>query len=342
MLLALALLIVGIVILTFAADYFVDGAVDLADAFNISPVVVGALVIGFGTSLPEMLVSGVAAVQGDADLGVGNVVGSNVANLTLVLGFAGLIAVIKIDSLTQRRELPFCIASVLLFAELVQGGFRRWEGIVLVIALVGTIGYLLLNAHEGDDASGGDTEDNVDPESEDGSDSAMGSAVRTVIGLAGTVGGAWLLVEGGTGLADELGLSGGFVGLTLVAIGTSLPELVTAVVAARKGETDLIIGNLLGSNIFNSLAVGSVLGLLGPGPLEDPNLAGLATIIMVVVVLLAALFLYTGGRIVAWQAGVLLVLYFVTIPFTISTTDECDDDPSAEECAATAVALPGG
>ena len=334
MVLALILLVVGIIILTFAADHFVEGAVSVADVFNISPVVVGALVIGFGTSLPEMLVSGVAAVQGDADLGVGNVLGSNVANLTLVLGIAALIAVISIDTLTSRRELPLCVGSVLLFAVLVQDGFRRWEGVVLLVALVATLLWLLRNAHDHDLES---------PAQEHEPKGAMASGVRTVVGLTGTVGGAWLLVEGATSLADEVGLTGGFVGLTLVAIGTSLPEMVTAVVAARRGETDLIIGNLLGSNIFNSLAVGAVLGLLGPGPLEDNNLAGLATIIMISVVLIAAVFLYTGGRVVRWQAAALLLIYLGTMPFTISTTIDCAEEPEAQECVeVVALALPGG
>ena len=334
MVLALILLVVGIIILTFAADHCVEGAVSVADVFNISPVVVGALVIGFGTSLPEMLVSGVAAVQGDADLGVGNVLGSNVANMTLVLGIAALIAVISIDTLTSRRELPLCVGSVLLFAVFVQDGFRRWEGVVLAVALVATLLWLLRNAHHHDLES---------PAQEHEPKGAMASGVRTVVGLTGTVGGAWLLVEGATSLADEVGLTGGFVGLTLVAIGTSLPEMVTAVVAARKGETDLIIGNLLGSNIFNSLAVGAVLGLLGPGPLEDNNLAGLATIIMISVVLIAAVFLYTGGRVVRWQAAALLLIYLITMPFTISTTIDCAEEPEAQECVdVVALALPSG
>ncbi len=328
------MLVGGLALLTIAADYFVDGAVRLASAFDISPVIVGALVIGFGTSLPEMLVSTVAALQGDADLGVGNVVGSNVANLTLVLGLAALIAVISIDSITSRRELPLCIGSVLLFALLVQGGFRRWEGIVLAVALVATLYWLLSNAHDHD------LESPADPDARSG---ALGSGVRTMVGLSGTVGGAWLLVSGGTDLADRLGLTGGFVGLTLVAIGTSLPEMVTAIAAARRGETELIIGNLLGSNIFNSLAVGAVLGILGPGPLEDDKLAGLATIIMIGVVLIAGMFLYTGGRVLRWQALALLALYLVTMPLTISTTDDCSDESPGEEChAMVALALPGG
>lgn len=338
MLLALVFLVVGLVLLTIAADNFVDGAVQVAAALRISPVVIGALVIGFGTSLPEMLVSGVAAVQGDADLGVGNVVGSNVANLSLVLGLAALIAAISIDSITKRRELPLCIGAVLVFALLVQGGFRRWEGITLLVLMAATVAWLIARAHD---------HDLEWPAHDDESGSTrLRSTIRTVLGLAGTVSGAWLLVDGGTTLAEEAGLTGGFVGLTLVAIGTSLPELVTAVVSARKGETELIIGNLLGSNIFNSLAVGAVLGILGPGPLEDDNLAGLATLIMIAVVAIAAAFLYTGGRVVRWQAAGLLVVYLVSMPFTISTTVTCEDErvvSTAEECAIpVAIALPGG
>lgn len=314
MLLGLIFLVIGIGLLTVAADKFVDGASAVAHRFEVSPVVVGALIIGFGTSLPEMLVSGLAAGQGDADLGVGNVVGSNVANLTLVLGFAALITVISSSDEVQKNELPLCVGSVILFAILVQGGFARWEGVVFVVALVGALSIIIKGSHD----------DDVDYDHDD--DASLGRTLtETILGLIGTVGGAYLLVEGALEVADGLGLTGGFVGLTLVAIGTSLPEMVTAVVAARKGETELIIGNLLGSNIFNSLAVGAVLGLVGPGPLEDQNLAGLATIIMVVVVLLAAVFLLTGGKVVRWQAIVLLTLYVVTMPFTVSTEDDCGD-----------------
>lgn len=323
MLLSVLFVIVGIVLLTFSADHFVEGAASIASVLRISPVIVGALVIGFGTSLPEMLVSGVAAVQDDSDLGVGNVIGSNVANLSLVLGFAALIAAVGANSTAIRRELPLCVASVVLFAVLVQDGFEVYEGVILAVALVLALGWILFAAHAQSEPVGPD----FDPQT-----SIRASAVRTILGLVGTVGGAWLLVDGAIELADELDLTGGFVGLTMVAIGTSLPELVTAVVAARKGETDLIIGNLLGSNIFNSLAVGAVLGLLGPGPLEDGNLAGLATIVMVVVVLLAAAFLLTSGRIVRWQAVVLLAIYGVTMPLTASTKEDCERVPGSDDC----------
>lgn len=332
MLVSVLLVVVGVVALTIAADHFVEGAASIAAVLRVSPVVVGALVIGFGTSLPEMLVSGVAALEGNADLGVGNVIGSNVANLTLVLGLAALICAVGARTSAIRRELPLCIGSVVLFAVLVQDGLRIHEGVILAVALVAALGVILLAARDEVAEIGA----NIDEEP-----TLARSAVRTLFGLVGTVAGAWMLVEGAIDMADELGLTGGFVGLTMVAIGTSLPEMVTAVVAARKGETELIIGNLLGSNIFNSLAVGAVLGLLGPGPLEDEKLAGLATIAMVAVVVIAAAFLLSSGKIVRWQAVVLLVIYFATMPFTVSTEPDCAPGPDAEGCIE-AVASAGG
>jgi cation:H+ antiporter len=137
--------------------------------------------------------------------------------------------------------------------------------------------------------------------------------VRTLLGLAGTVGGAQLLVYGARGLAREIGLSEAFIGLTIVAIGTSLPELVTSIQAARKGEHDLIAGNLLGSNLFNSLAVGGIAGVVGPGPI-DGDIAGIGSLMMVVLALAAWLFMATGRTVVRWEGGVLLAAYLVALP----------------------------
>lgn len=333
MLLAIVFVIAGIGLLSYAADEFVAGAARIAVRFNVSAVVVGAVIIGFGTSLPEMLVSGVAAGQGDRELGVGNVIGSNVANLSLVLGAAALVAAIPIAKTTIRRELPLSVGSVGLFALLVQGGLSRVEGAICLIGLVAVMGYLLMKANTDDVDLSEEVDDIGDAESID----AGTETVRTVLGLAGTVFGAWLLVQGATTIADELGLSGGFVGLTMVAIGTSLPELVTAVAAVRKGHTDLIIGNLLGSNIFNSLAVGAVIGLVGPGPLFDATLTGLAVVIMVAIAVFAGLFMFTDRKVVRWEAAVLLIAYFATMPFTISEEVDCVEEPTAEVCVEQAV-----
>ena len=256
MILSILAVVAGLVLLTFAADQFVLGGARLATSLNMSPIVIGAVVLGFGTSAPELLVSGIAASQGELSLGVGNVVGSNAANLSLVLGAAALISPLPLPAKAISREAPLAFAAAGLFAILVQGGLSRFEGITMLVLLVAAIGWLLMSG-EADDVE-------IDEEFLEDETSTSYEIGRTLVGLVGTIGGAQLLVEGATWIADDLGLTGGFVGLTLVAIGTSLPELVTAVAAARRNETELIVGNLLGSNLFNSLAVGGVIAVIGP------------------------------------------------------------------------------
>lgn len=330
MLTAVLYVAIGIALLSYAADEFVTGAARIAVKFNVSAVVVGAVIIGFGTSLPEMLVSGVASAGGDQELGVGNVIGSNVANLSLVLGVAALITAIPVGLSTLRRELPISVGSVIVFALLVQGGLSRIEGLVLLIGLIAVLGYLFRQSSAGDGDLSEELEDIGDPEEI----APATEWIRTILGLGGTVLGAWLLVDGALTIADEWGLSGGFVGLTLVAIGTSLPELVTAVVAVRKGHTDLIIGNLLGSNIFNSLAVGAVIGIVGPGPVNDAALTGTAVVIMIGIAIFAGLFMITDRKVVRWEAAALLVAYLLTMPLTISEEFDCAAEPTAVECVA--------
>ncbi len=279
----------GIVLLWKAADEFVDGAAGLAKILAVPPLVIGAVVVGFGTSAPEMLVSGLAAVQGESDLGVGNVIGSNIANLSLILGAAVLLITIKIDSAVLRREAPLATAAAIAFAVAVQGGIQAWEGGVLLALMIGVL-YLLLSSPGPDVALEIEVEEDLD--GSEGTTRSLG--IRTLLGLGGTVGGAWILVWGATDIADQLGVNSGFVGLTLVALGTSLPELVTAVTAARRGHDELIIGNLLGSNLFNSLAVGAVIGLLGDGAAPDNSLTGQGVLIMLVVCI--GVFLAMIGR----------------------------------------------
>lgn len=322
MLQSLIFVAAGIALLSYAADEFVDGAARLAVRFDVSPVIVGAVIVGFGTSAPEMLVSGLAAGRGDRDLGVGNVIGSNVANVTLVLGVAALVTAIHVGGLTKRRELPLSVGSVVLFAILVQGGLSRVEGLVLLVTLIAALTYLRMASVRAQEDLDAELDDDYgDPEDVE----VTKEWLRTIGGLVGTVLGAWLLVEGALDLADRWGLTGGFVGLTLVAIGTSLPELVTAVAAARKGHTELIVGNLLGSNMFNSLAVGAVIGLIGPGPVADSNLTGIATAIMLGAALLSALFMLTKDAVARWEAAVLLIAYLGSMPFTISDPVDCAD-----------------
>ncbi|MDH3301845.1 MAG: calcium/sodium antiporter [Acidimicrobiia bacterium] len=303
MIVALIEVAIGLWLLTTAADEFVEGAANVASALSISPVVIGAVIVGFGTSAPELLVSSLAAWHGDLDLGVGNVVGSNVANLTLVLGAAALIVVLRVTPSVLAREAPLSLLAVLLFAYFTTGGLQRWEGTVLLGALVGVLTWIIV----------GGRIDHVESHSLDNGGPLSTQALRTGLGLLGTVAGAQLLVWGASAIATMAGISGGFVGFTLVAIGTSLPELVTAVAAARKGETEIILGNLLGSNIFNSLAVGGAIAAIHPGAVDDEELATIGIVGMALVAFIAWAFMVTRKRVHRIEAVVLLVIWLASV-----------------------------
>jgi cation:H+ antiporter len=330
-----ALVLAGFVVLARGADAFVVSAARLTATWGVPPVVVGAVVVGFGTGVPELLVSGSAAARGSLDLAVGNVVGSNLANLTLVLGVGGMLARPETVPRVLRREAPLSFAAVALFALLVQDGLNRAEGVVLVATLGGAV-LLMLRVVEESEATveGIPTEAAAEEElleeieellEEDNEHETVVAApvastrrnvARTALGLAATVAGAQLLVVGAQSIAEEAGLSGGFIGLTLVAIGTSLPELVTAIQSARRDETALLVGNVLGSNMFNSLAVAGACALIAPGVIDDAGLTVLAAGSMVLVAALAWLFLRIGGQLRRWEAVVLIAIYAVTLPLS--------------------------
>jgi cation:H+ antiporter len=340
--------LVGLALLVKGGDRLVGGAASTAALLRVPPVVVGAVVIGFGTSIPELMVSGVAAAGGDLDLGIGNVVGSNLANLSLILAVAALLTPMDIDTGVLRREAPLATGAAAVFAVLAWDGLTRAEGGVLLVLLVAALGWIVRDARravepelteelgefvrefEADLAEEVDeleevkglVEDLFDGGDEPGADRPAGPGgvsapwlvAVTVLALLATLGGAQLLVWGASGLADEAGISDGFIGLTLVAVGTSLPELATAVIAARREEEELVVGNLLGSNVFNSLAVGGLIGVVGPGALADPEVIRTGIVVMVVVVTLAWAFMASGHRVSRAEAGVLLGAYLAAIP----------------------------
>lgn len=310
MLAAIVAGVAGLLLLAYASDQFVIGAARAAALLRLSSIVIGAVIIGFGTSAPELLVSTLAAVQGTVDVAVGNAIGSNIANLTLVLGAAAIITPITVGATVLRREAPLSFVAVVLFALLVQGGMARWEGAVLLLVLVGALWMVLRTARSGDPVLTGEVEEFLT----DQSPSGRREAVRIVAGLAGTLAGAQALVWAATTIAAELGLAEGFVGLSVVAIGTSLPELATAVQAARKGETDLIVGNLLGSNLFNSTVVVAAAAMVAPDRPLDPTLTGLAVLLMVGVSAAATLAMATGRRVVRWEGIALLAGYAAVLP----------------------------
>ena len=295
--------LIGLFLLSKAADLFVDGAAAVATAAKLSPVVVGAVVVGFGTSAPELLVSGLAASGGDVDVGLGNIVGSNVANVSLVLGFAALVTPILVTRSVLVREAPVSVASVALFAFFTIGGFAVWEGIVMLLVLVGVLAWIVFGGNE-------DSVEELEVDDERSMGQSMG---LTLSGLVGTVLGAQLMVWGAVAIAESLGLSGGFVGFTLIALGTSLPELVTAFAAARKGETELILGNLLGSNMFNSLAVGGAVAILGAGEFTDRIPATWGVTAMVIIAAMTWVFMVTRRKISRVESAILLSAYVFAI-----------------------------
>ncbi len=298
MLLAAISLLIGLFVLVRAGDVFVEGAAQLARSLKMSSVVIGAIVLGFGTSAPELVVSTIAALRGNAALGVGNIVGSNVANLSLVLGVAALVTPIALSSSVIKRQAPLSIAAVIAFAAAVSDGrLSRSDGTILLVLLVAAMIILVKTPEEGSPTDVGVQK----PVSR--------SLLWSLLGLGGVLVGAQLAVSGATKLAESWGLSGGFIGFSLVALGTSLPELVTAVAAARKKEAGLIVGNLFGSNLFNGLAGGAAMGLAGAGQIGDAKLTSGALIAM----LGAVIWAYARGalkrRIGKSDAIMLLAIY---------------------------------
>jgi cation:H+ antiporter len=303
-------LIVGLVLLTYAADVFVRGATQLSVSLQVSPIVIGAFVIGFGTSAPELVVSAFASLDGAQDIAIGNVVGSNTANLLLVLGVAAVIATVPVGRDTTRRELPLAIAATVALFLVTIGSIGLWQGVVLLV-LAGLTFWLILR-------TGGDLGEEVEVVAAD-PDHRRASIIRssgiTLLGLVGTLVGAQLLVGGAERIASDLGVSQAVIGVTIVAIGTSLPELVTAIAASRRGVTDLVIGNVLGSNIFNSLLVAGVSGVLATEEL-DPSLVR-ARWLMLAATGLATVLMLTARHVTRTEGVLLLVTYVVVLALTV-------------------------
>jgi cation:H+ antiporter len=305
---ATLLVVGGLFLLTVGADRFVLSAARLSRVWGMSPILIGALVVGMGTSAPEFLVSVVAAAGGGLDLAIGNVIGSNVANLSLVLGSTALVAPVAGHIRTLQREGLLMLVAVGLFATLAwNGSLTTLEGVILVVAMVGAALILVRWARQ--DAEGaGTVSAELDQMTQDqGRPNARFELIVGIVALVATLGGAEMLVRGARFVAEELGLSEGFVGLSLVALGTSLPELATALAAARRREHDLVVGNLLGSNLFNSLAVAGGAAVLGGGAMAAGFSSGL--IFMLAIAAFAGILTTTGNRLVRWEGFALLAVY---------------------------------
>ncbi len=304
MFLAILSIIGGLVLLTAAADRFVEAAARLARVWGLSYILIGALVIGMGTSAPEFIVSVVGGGQ-SFDLAIGNIVGSNIANLSLVLGASVLVAAITNQRRILRREGILMFAAVAGFTVLIwDGTLTRSDGVILTATMTGAA-YLLVRWSKSDEANGfqHDIDDLTgDEETRVGVEIGLGLTTLAVMLL----GASWL-ASGALTVAELVGISDGVIGSTLVAVGTSLPELATAIAAARRRENDLVVGNLLGSNLFNSLTVGGGVALLRPGTTVGDFRGPL--LIMVGISALAGIMTATGNRLVRAEAILLLGAY---------------------------------
>jgi cation:H+ antiporter len=292
MILQFVLLILGIALLVKGADWLVDGASGLSSSFGVSPLFIGLTVVAFGTSAPELAVSISAAVKGSGSIAISNVIGSNIANIALVIGFSAILTPLAISKTTIRKELPFNILiSFALMAMLLRGakyGLDRYDGFVLIIFLIIFMEYTLMMAKSDRERKRLESTDILsEADQEEIKKIRIKNGILTLIGLAMVVFGADLTVDSATEIALQLGISEALVGLTMIAIGTSLPELVTAVTAILKKQDDLAIGNIVGSNIFNICLILGVSSIIKPiGVIVDHYWADILFMSMLAVFLL--------------------------------------------------------
>ena len=295
--LQLALLALGFVMLVKGSDWFVDGAAGIAAKFHIPQIIIGLTIVAMGTSAPEAAVSITAAMGGSADITVGNIVGSNILNVLIILGLASAIVPIAVGTSTQKIDAPFMIAISAIFLALGwDGTITRLDGVILLILFAAYIGYMIWEALHSN-AEGDEIKEMK----------VWQMLLATVGGLGLVVWGADVAVDAATALARIFGLSERFIGLTVVALGTSLPELFTSVTAARKGNADIAIGNIVGSNIFNILFVVGLSSMIIDVPFA-PNFR-----IDMAVAVAASLFMWVTSlkqkKLVRWHGFVMLAGY---------------------------------
>ncbi|MBE7447962.1 MAG: calcium/sodium antiporter [Kofleriaceae bacterium] len=259
-------LLAGLLLLYFGAEWLVAGAAGLARSLGMRPLIIGLTVVAFGTSAPELVVGIDASIAGQGAIALGNVVGSNIANLGLILGLTALILPPAVDVQVLRREVPVLLAvTALLPLALVDGWLARWEAAVLLVLAVGYPWWMIRSARIGSLAGAAEMEEAAELAAAlPPAGSRLRLALRALFGLALLVGGGRALIEGAVGIATTAGMSPRVIGLTIVAVGTSLPELATSLIAAARGHADIAVGNVVGSNIFNILLIGGASAMTAP------------------------------------------------------------------------------
>ncbi len=309
--LAILAVVVGLAILVWSADVFIDGAVALANKLNVPSFLIGVIILGLGTSAPEMIVSMLAALEGSPELALGNAYGSNIVNIALVLGATVLISPIIIRKSIINRDMPLLLLVTAVAAwQLSDGVLSNTDGIVLIVLLVVVLGIqIILSLREGNHEHEGDT---VEETAKAEHSMAQGLG-RLFLGLLVLILSSRAIVWGAIELATLWGLSELIIGLTIVAIGTSMPELVASLSAARKGEHDMALGNIIGSNVFNTLGVVGVAALIAPITPSSIILSRdiLAMGLLTLLLFAMCLFAFKTKRAFGRTSGTTLVLFFV-------------------------------
>lgn len=309
------LLIIGFVLLIKGADIFVDGASEIAKKFKIPEIIVGLTIVSIGTSAPELAVSIISSLKGSNEITMGNIIGSNIFNTLMVLGITSIIMpiVIKKSSISKDFIITVIVAILLLvltFGDLLWGGTSQistLNGIVLLILCIGYLLLLLLDTKKSNSLV-----ENIESEEPQEEIKILTCIIKILIGVAGVVSGGEMVVNAATNIATTFGMSQKLIGLTIIAVGTSLPELVTSIIAAIKGKSDIALGNVFGSNIFNMLLILGTAASINPIPVL-PQL-GIDLIFLIVVTLILGGFMFVGKKgksKLSRKEGLILVLMYV-------------------------------
>ena len=314
MFLQILLLVVGFVLLIKGADMFVDGSSSVASHFKLSKMLIGLTIVAFGTSAPEFAVSVKSLISGNGDIVLGNVIGSNILNILLILGVSALIHSLNVKNATVKKELPITMLISILFAVLlsdklfdkgISNTFTRSDGIILLLFFLVFVYYLISMVRN---KTKDDTEEIKLP--------LVKSIIFTILGIIGIIIGSSLVVDSASALATIMGVSERMISLTIVAFGTSLPELVTSVIATKKGEYDIAIGNVVGSNIFN---IGIVIGLPIAmfGGINKISFSYIDLIVMIISAILLFIFSFNDKKITKKEGIVFLIIFAVYYSYVI-------------------------
>ena len=305
MLINIVLLVMGLVVVLKGADWLTDGAVNIASRFGVSQMVIGLTIVAMGTSMPELCVSMVSALKGTPDLAVGNVVGSNTLNTLLIVGCSALVAPIMVKRSSVRRDIPFAVlASLLMLIFCLDGGIDRLDAALLFILFAV---FMFVTVKYGKN-EGTEAKTTAAPLGK--------AALLLVVGLVCLILGSNLFVDNASFIASTLGVSDAVIGLTIVAGGTSLPELATSMVSAKKGNSDIAIGNVIGSNVFNILMIIGVTGLVKP--MHIKGITSLDLIVMLASMLLLWFFCRTTYKVKRWEGAVLAISYIAYLAWLIA------------------------